>query len=57
MLGAECNQTAREVEQAALVGVQVPVEPADLIVLTVGVVVAVLAAAHFVAAKQHRHAL
>ena len=35
---------------------QAPVEPADLVVLAVGVVVAVLRAAHLVAHEQHRRA-
>ena len=35
----------------------VPVEPGDLVVLAVGVVVAALGAAELVAAEQHRHAL
>ena len=35
----------------------VPVEPRDLVVLAVGVVVAALGAAELVAAEQHRHAL
>ena len=35
---------------------QAPVEPADLVVLAIGVVVAVLRAAHFVAHQQHRRA-
>ncbi len=34
-----------------------PVEPADLVVLAVGVVVAALAAAHLIAPEDHRHAL
>ena len=34
-----------------------PIEPADLVVLAIGVVVAVLGPAEFVAARQHRHAL
>src|SRR5689334_2879583 len=36
---------------------EVPVDPADLIVLAVGVVVALLRAAELVARLQHRHAL
>ena len=49
------DQAARELQQI-LVG-RFPVEPRDLVVLAVGVVVAVLRAADLVAAEQHRHAL
>ena len=35
----------------------VPVEPTDLIVLAVGVVITVLRAAHLITAEQHRNAL
>jgi len=34
-----------------------PVEPADLVILAIGVVVALLAAPDLVASEQHRHAL
>ena len=37
--------------------VQLPVEPGQLVVLAVGVVVAVLRVAQLVAAAEHRHAL
>ena len=46
-----------EREQRLVVGVELPVEPGDLVVLAVGVVVAALGAADLVAAEQHRHAL
>ena len=42
--------------QQVLVAVR-PVEPGDLVVLAVGVVVAALRAAHLVAVEQHRHPL
>ena len=49
------DQPARELEQAAID--VLPVEPGDLVVLAVGVVVALLGPADLVAAEQHRHAL
>ena len=39
MLLAEGDQPARELEQVTLLVVQIPIEPADLVVLAVGVVV------------------
>ena len=35
---------------------EAPVEPADFVVLAVGVVIALLGAPHLVAHQQHRHA-
>ena len=54
--------SARSLATAAVnsisgVSASVPVDPADLAVLGVGVVVAVLGAAQLVAVQQHRHAL
>jgi hypothetical protein len=37
--------------------VELPVDPADLVVLAVGVVVAALRAGELVAGEQHRHAV
>ena len=44
-------------EEGEVLVAQTPVEPTDLVVLAVGVVVAVLRAAHLVPAQKHRHAL
>ena len=57
VLAAQRDEAAREVEQAAAAVVERPVEPGELVVLAVGVVVAALGAAHLVAAQQHRDAL
>ena len=54
---AERDGLPDEVEQLAVALEQIPVHPRDLVVLAVGVVVALLGAAEFVAAQQHRHAL
>ena len=57
MLRAEMNQPFREFEKLLLFVGQTPAEPADFIVLTIGIVVAVLRPAKLVAAANHRHAL
>src|SRR5215831_3593013 len=57
MLRSKRDQPTCELQQLLLLVIEVPVEPADLVVLTVGVVVALLRATHLVAAEQHRHAL
>src|SRR5205085_8044534 len=49
-------QSARELEEVPLFGGEIPVRPADLVVLAVGVVVATLRPTELVAAAQHRHA-
>ena len=54
---ADREEAAREVEQASLPLVQIPVDPAGLIVLAVGVVVATLRARKLVTERDHRHAL
>ena len=54
---SQANDPADELQQLLIVTVHVPVDPADLIVLAVGVVVAVLGAPHFVPGQQHRHTL
>jgi hypothetical protein len=53
----ERDELARELEQRGALLLEAPVEPAELVVLAVGVVVAALRAAHLVAHEQHRHAL
>ena len=57
MRAAQLDQAAHELEQRALVVVELPVEPRDLVVLAPRVVVAALRARELVAAEQHRHAL
>src|SRR5437764_857540 len=51
------DEALGERKQITLLIVQVPVEPANLIVLTIRIVVAVLGAPELVTAEQHRHAL
>ena len=48
---------ADELQEVGLRLVQVPVEPGQFVVLAIGVVVALLGAADFVAGQDHRHAL
>src|SRR5262249_37931145 len=58
LLAAVPGELPQEIgERAALVVDRLPVEPADRVVLAIGVVVAVLAAAELVAGKQHRRAV
>ncbi len=54
---SELDELADKGQQFAIVCLRVPGHPADLVVLAVGVVVAALAAAGFVACQEHRHAL
>jgi len=51
------NQVAREHQQVLLGLLQVPVDPGQLVILTVGVVVAVLRSPELVAGRQHGHAV
>ena len=51
------DHAADKLEQQAAFLVEVPVDPGQLVVLAVGVVVAALRAADLVARHQHRHAL
>ena len=53
---AQGNGSSREAQQVGLLLDQRPVEPVHLAVVTVGVVVAALAASHFIAHQQHRRA-
>ena len=57
MLGAEPEQPPREGEEHPRALVDLPVEPGDLVVLAVRVVVAALGVPELVAGEEHRHAL
>src|SRR6185436_1890049 len=55
---AQCGELRDEVRQIVAIASQcLPFDPADLVVLAISVVVAVLAVADFVAGQQQRHAL
>src|SRR6185437_16805738 len=54
---AQRRQSGDELEKAGMLDCGVPVDPGDLIVLAVTVVVAALGAPEFVAGEQHRNAL
>src|SRR5262249_46733822 len=53
---AECDRLAEEFKNIGVLVQPAPVVPADLVVLAVGVVVAVLGAQELVAAEHHRRA-
>jgi hypothetical protein len=57
VLLAQRDQPLGEAEQLALVPIEIPVEPADRVILAVGVVVPALGAPPLVAGDEHRHAL
>ena len=51
------REAPKKLDQRQLLFVQLPVRPADLVVLAIGVVVAVLSAAEFIAGAHHRRTL
>jgi hypothetical protein len=53
---AQCDHLACEPQHGACRGCKRPIEPAQVIVLTIGVVVTALRAQHFIAGEQHWHA-
>src|SRR6478609_128689 len=57
MFFSELYQSSRELKKLILLFVTLPVEPTDLVVLTIGVVVAVLCPSPFIPAAEHQHAL
>src|SRR6266513_1863940 len=57
MFLSELYQFSRELKKLILVFVTLPVKPNDVVVLTIGVVVAVLCPTPLIAAVEHRHAL
>jgi hypothetical protein len=54
---AQANHRGRKGQQVLLVGVEIPVDPRDLAVLGVDVVIAVLGSAQLITVRQHRNAL
>src|SRR5205807_8437157 len=58
MIAPELNHFPGELEQRLLFFVAfLPIEPADLVVLTIGIVIAVLSPAEFISPAKHRHTL
>src|SRR5262245_44668678 len=57
LLVVDRDEPAYERQQLLLVLIQFPIEPRDLVVLAVSVVVAALAVADFVARQEHRNSL
>ena len=53
----QVNQLSREIEKALLRFVQIPIEPAKLVVLAIAVVVSPLRASHLVPASKDRNSL
>src|SRR5438876_4890257 len=57
MIFAELNKLPCELEKLILLFITRPIEPADLVVLAISVVIPVLRPSPLIAAGQHRHAL
>ena len=58
MITPELNHFFGELEQPFLLLVTfLPIQPTDLVVLTIGIVVAVLRPAEFISSAKHRHTL
>ncbi len=57
MFVAERHQLAHEFQQRRVFLWQIPVQPGDLVILTIGIIVPMLGTAHFVAGQQHGNAL
>src|SRR5207253_9217340 len=57
MFLAELNQHLRELEQLLFFSITLPIQPADLIVLALRIVISVLRSAEFVTTRKHRHTL
>ena len=57
VIAAQVDEVAGELQQLMVVLVQIPVDPRDLVVLAVRIVVAALGAPEFVTMGDHRHAL
>src|SRR5690606_16775891 len=53
----DMHAAAHELEERLLALIQVPVEPCQLVVLAVGIVVAMLGVRQLIAAEEHGHAL
>lgn len=51
------DQFGSELNERLLILVEIPVEPANVVVLTICIVVAALGAAQFIASADHRHSL
>src|SRR5437870_5803644 len=54
---AKPDQLSREIQKLLVLFVVPPIEPADLVVLTISVVIALLRSSPLVATQKHRHAL
>src|SRR5881227_3521891 len=57
MFFSELYQFSRELKKLILLFVTLPVKPTDVVVLTIGVVIAVLCSTPLISAAEHRHAL
>src|SRR5947208_16431829 len=57
MFFSELYQFSRELKKSILLFVTLPVKPTDVVVLTIGVVIAVLCSTPLISAAEHRHAL
>src|ERR1700751_2490874 len=57
MVLPELNESSCEIERLVLFLINLPIKPADLVVLAISVVIAILRPAPLIAAGQHGHAL
>src|SRR6266513_3025755 len=57
MILPELNKSSCELQKLVLLFVAYPIEPTDLVVLAISIVIPVLRPAPLIAAGQHRHAL
>src|SRR4029079_1758690 len=57
MFFSQLYQSSRELKKLILLFVALPIKPADLVVLTISIVVALLCPTPLITATEHRHAL
>ena len=57
MVAAKLNELAHERQQFQVRLGQRPIDPTNLVILAIGIVVAVLGVAHLIARNEHRHSL
>jgi hypothetical protein len=57
VIAPEPDQQAEEPEQIGIAFEEIPIEPADLVVLAIGVIVSALAPAGFVSGQNHGYTM
>src|SRR6266704_120587 len=53
MMLSECNYQLEEPEQVSVLLDQLPIEPTDLVILTIRIVIASLGASYFISSQDH----